>query len=63
MTTHQPEPSRAQLQAKACIRCGREGGELVPAGHVYTSTSEGQAPLGWAVVAHPKCITIEETAC
>ncbi|MFJ2191938.1 hypothetical protein ACIOJE_29065 [Kitasatospora sp. NPDC087861] len=50
-----PPPTRAQLQGAACIRCGGEGGELVPTGHVYTPTSPGQAPLGWAVVAHPKC--------
>ncbi|MFJ9443265.1 hypothetical protein ACIRRH_15545 [Kitasatospora sp. NPDC101235] len=60
MTTHQQPPTRAQLQAKACICCGREGGELVPAGHVYTPTGETSAPLGWAVVAHPDCTSPED---
>lgn len=49
-------PTRAQLQAEVCIRCGREEGELVPAGHVYTPTGKGSAPFGWAVVAHPACV-------
>ncbi|MGA5820784.1 hypothetical protein ACPC54_23325 [Kitasatospora sp. NPDC094028] len=54
--TNSVPPTRAQLQAEACIRCGGEDGELVPAGHVETPTGPGRAPLGWAVVAHPKCI-------
>jgi hypothetical protein len=56
----QQPPTRAQLQASACISCGTEDGELVPAGHVYTPTIPNHAALGWAVVAHPQCI--EETA-
>lgn len=42
----------AQLHGKACINCGATSG-LVPAGHVYTKTRPGKAPLGWAVTACP----------
>jgi hypothetical protein len=59
VTTHQQPPSRAQLQGLACVRCAGDGGELVPAGHVYTSTGSTTAPLGWAVVAHPACLEAE----
>lgn len=52
-------PTRTQLQAEACIRCGLEGGELIPAGHAYTPTDKDHASLGWAVVAHPRCIERE----
>lgn len=55
VTTHQ-QPTRAQLQAKACICCGGEDGELVPAGHYPMETQPGAAPLGWAVAAHRKCL-------
>ena len=43
--------TRAQLDARACIQCGSEEGELVPAGHVQHEIRPGQ-PLGYAVVAH-----------
>ncbi|MFE7594522.1 hypothetical protein ACFU6K_34465 [Kitasatospora sp. NPDC057512] len=56
MTMHQPPPpTRAQLHEQACVHCGGEDGELVPAGHVYTPTSATSAPLGWPVVAHQSC--------
>ncbi len=50
-----------QLHGKACIGadCGATAG-LAPAGHVYTPTRPGKAPLGWAVVACPDH-TLEET--
>jgi hypothetical protein len=58
-THHQPPPSRAQLHEQACIHCGGEEGELVPAGHFPLCTRKDRAPLGWPVVAHPACIAKE----
>ncbi|MBV6700640.1 hypothetical protein [Kitasatospora aureofaciens] len=45
-----------QLHGRRCRRCGAEGTQdapLVAAGHVYTATCRGSAPLGWPVTAHP----------
>lgn len=54
MTNQESEPvryTRAQLDARACIQCGSDEGELIPAGHVQHEIRPGQ-PLGYAVVAH-----------
>ena len=45
----------AQLHALACIRCGRENGELLAAGHVKTPSWPGEH-LTWAVAACPNCL-------
>jgi hypothetical protein len=59
-TTSQPHPedgltyadhlSHAQMHGEACWLCDASGVPLFPAGHVYTHTCAGSAPLGWAVV-------------
>jgi hypothetical protein len=43
--------SPARLHGEACIVCGTTEPPLHPAGHVYTPSAEGGAPLGWAIVA------------
>lgn len=43
--------TRAQLHARACIRCGREDGELRPNGHVDIPVRPGETPLRYPVVA------------
>ena len=48
-----PIYTEAQLHAEACIRCGRAGDDLLPAGHVRTEVRPGQ-DLVWAVVACPE---------
>lgn len=45
--------TRPQKDGIACVCCGGEGGDLIPAGHVYLPDLPG---LGWAVVAHPTCL-------
>lgn len=45
--------SDAQLHSLACIVCGRDNGELLPAGHVRTEVRPGQ-DLVWAVVGCPE---------
>jgi hypothetical protein len=47
-----PPYTDAQLHARACVRCGRSDGELLPARHVRTEDRPG-TPLVWAVVACP----------
>lgn len=42
-----------QLHSRACIRCGRDDGELLAAGHVRTETRPGQH-LVWPVAACPE---------
>jgi len=42
----------AQLHAHACVLCGRDDSELLPAGHVRTEVRPGQT-LVWAVAACP----------
>ncbi|MFG2913374.1 hypothetical protein ACGF0D_10845 [Kitasatospora sp. NPDC048298] len=46
-----------QRQGEACVVCSRSEPPLNFSGHAYTATSG--APLGWAVVAHPDCISKE----
>ena len=45
--------SADQLHARACFHCGREDGELSPAGYVRIENRPGQ-DLVWAVVACPE---------
>jgi hypothetical protein len=45
-----PPYTQAQLNARACVRCGSEEGTLLPDGHVRTEVRPGQS-LVWAVVA------------
>ena len=42
-----------RLHGKACIVCGVDDVELLPAGHWYTPGREPGSLLGWAVVACP----------
>ncbi|WP_371481907.1 hypothetical protein [Kitasatospora sp. NBC_00315] len=56
------EISAEQRLGRVCIEpdCGATAG-LGPAGHVYTETCAGSAPLGWAVVACPTHAPEEST--
>ncbi|MFJ9440335.1 hypothetical protein ACIRRH_00515 [Kitasatospora sp. NPDC101235] len=52
-----------QLHGVTCRCCdgpATAGAPLTRAGHVYTSTGPGRAPLGWPVVAHPDCTISED---
>lgn len=39
------------MHGTECWLCGADDVPLGPAGHVYTYTCAGSAPLGWAVKA------------
>jgi hypothetical protein len=43
-----------QLHERACIVCGKDDGELLPAGHVQTEGVDGNI-LTWAAAACPSC--------